>query len=193
MSDAERRSLARYEPKQGAIFIGWTGPSGFVSTRAEIVNISLGGAAISVTGFPSGLCSALIRLIADDQGHRDWVSGSVLEVRTILGGQQRIRMRFDGFCPYDFFKAILFTTEASDETTQADRRPETEPLPSPGPASLPRAAALPPSAAPARQQPAPVVVVQNIPVSGNRLRSALSARESGRANNLRGPARIPGW
>jgi len=193
MNNDERRSVARYEPKQGTIFIGWTGPSGFASTRAEILNISLGGAAISVAGFPSGLRSASIRLIGNDNGHPEWVSVIVLEIRDILDGeQQRIRMKFDGFCPYEFFKAILFTSGASDDDTPSDRRPNGEPPPSPRAASLPRAAALLPDASPDWQQPEPARAAQNTPVPGNHLKTVLSARESGRANNLRGPSRIPG-
>jgi hypothetical protein len=193
MNDDERRSVARYQPRRGSIFIGWTGPSGFVSTRGEILNISLGGAAISVAGFPAGLRAASIRLIGDDNGYPDWVSVSVLETRNLPdGAQQRIRMKFDGFCPYDFFKAILVASAASDGDAPSESRADGEPPPSPRAATLPRVAALPSAGTLARQQPEPAPVAPNTPVPGNHLRSALSARESGRASNLRGPSRIPG-
>jgi hypothetical protein len=189
----ERRSSARYGVEGVKVYIGWHHPQGFESIPAEIRNISLGGVAVSGVELPSGVCSLWIRLADNNADHVEWVSAKVVEARVDSEGKRRIRMRFAGACPYEFFKAIVFPRGNLDETPSAHgpsgSLPPSDVVASPGPACV--TASLPETPA-VRHQPKPHCMASNAPAGTNHLRAAFAARQRVRADNLRGSSGNPG-
>jgi hypothetical protein len=135
----ERRQAIRYEPAQSMIVIGWSGPSGFESTDAGILNLSLGGVAVIASGVPAKVSDAWIRRAGTYRDPSVWVRVDVEEISSEPGAEQTIRLKFTEACPYELFKTVILAARAADGTPSGLR-------PSATPHSHARAASPSPAA-----------------------------------------------
>jgi hypothetical protein len=102
----ERRHSPRFPAVQDRVWMGWwSNAEEFVTTAAEVDNISRGGAKIMMAIPPEESEQLWIRLA--QSGSVDCVQATVLEVQPSGEGSYWVRLAFASSCPLSFHEAVV--------------------------------------------------------------------------------------
>ena len=121
----ERRTVCRYAVVQSNGWLGWWVGQEFLSTPAEILDISLRGAMLIVESFPTGLVLWFCPpgMPADDE----WMEVKLIATKKRLFGPREVRIAFRKVFPYEVFKALVYGQEPSqipETNTWLSQEPE---------------------------------------------------------------------
>lgn len=108
--DHSRRRSTRYQPVDDRLWLGWTQGDQFRTSLALLLDVSLTGALLVADEVPKESTPAWICL--QSAGQTDWVKGRVLGVIRTWLGPHKVRLVFEGTCPYAFFKAAVYGPDA---------------------------------------------------------------------------------
>lgn len=102
----DRRHMPRHAPREFGIWLGWwRGDREFFAVTAKLINISRGGALLSVVGPPPENHGVWVCLGASEP--TECVAGRVLEVTTLSRRECALRVVFDEPCPPGFFQSAV--------------------------------------------------------------------------------------
>jgi hypothetical protein len=123
---SERRSVCRYSVVQHTAWLGWWVGQEFTSTPAQVVDISLRGALLTVDALPPNepvLWLSAPGAPADDE----WLEAKQVAATKRFFGPRQVRISFSKVFPYDVFKALVYGPDKSQanwltpEEIEADR------------------------------------------------------------------------
>jgi hypothetical protein len=113
-SPGDRRTAPRYVTGGTSALIGWAEGDAHRTTRARLIDISMGGFSAWIEEFPP--CGVAVWFRLEGENPSPWIKASV--VKTIKSGyffwtRLQARFRFLEPCPYDLFKEAIegFTKE----------------------------------------------------------------------------------
>ncbi|MHC5536980.1 PilZ domain-containing protein [Singulisphaera rosea] len=105
-SPQDRRSMPRHPAHDMEIWVGWKRKEeAFFASPARLVNISRGGALVSVTEPPPQGEMAWLYLGESDP--TDCLQANVLEIKRTREGGSFARLAFGEPCPHKFFEAAV--------------------------------------------------------------------------------------
>lgn len=105
--DGDRRSSCRYAVVQGDAWLGWWEGATFQSTSAQIVDISLRGAMLTVETFPPKE-TPLYFCPPGMSRDAEWIEVKPVAAKKKFLGPREIRVSFRQVFPYDTFKAVVY-------------------------------------------------------------------------------------
>lgn len=105
--ERERRTAPRYQPNQSvSIELSWHDPSGrYEKVTGMLLDMSATGVLLLVSREPRLDRPAWVRLVGDKES--DWVPVQLVGLDSVDDEHHRVRLRFQEFCPYDFFKRAV--------------------------------------------------------------------------------------
>ncbi len=104
----ERRSATRYAANNPPAFLGWYEGDRYRSTPVKVIDLSMAGILVEVEVFPPRKGEVCLSLVG--QKPSQWVEVSVVRRSRLwqnLQLRRRLRLKFLGSCPYDFFKVAI--------------------------------------------------------------------------------------
>ena len=109
-----RRGSERFAVAEDQAWLGWWEGRIFRKTPATLLDISQGGAKLTVEFSPPRRSTVWVCL----EGPRQtaWVEGVMLDAVKLPDGHAEIRMAFREVCPYSFFEVAVFGDPAASET-----------------------------------------------------------------------------
>ncbi len=108
----DRRESPRYVPAESHAYLGWWRGSRFLVTRAELLNLSQGGALIAVDRQPPTSQPVWVCLGTPTPRHH--VQARVLDVADISETCRHLRLVFHQPCPAAFFEAAGERADGTD-------------------------------------------------------------------------------
>jgi hypothetical protein len=119
----ERRQAERYRPVDDRVWLGWGQAEAFKTSPALLLDVSLRGALVVADEVPKEGTPAWICLQSGTES--EWVKGRVLGVMRTWRGPHKVRLVFEGSCPYSFFKAAVYGPDAELPPPAQDDPPKT--------------------------------------------------------------------
>ena len=101
----DHRCSSRYEAVKHAVYLGWWHEPEFRTCRAELKNLSHGGALVHVAIVPPESASLWLCLVGSPPS--DWVEVAVVAVTSQHDGLFQLRLKFPESCPYEVFNAAV--------------------------------------------------------------------------------------
>jgi hypothetical protein len=102
-NQVDRRESQRYLPVETRAYIGWWAGSEFLVTRADLINLSRGGALVAIDRRPPTSQPIWICLGTPQPVHQ--VQARALEMTAGAAGYHHVRLAFHTPCPVSFFIA----------------------------------------------------------------------------------------
>jgi hypothetical protein len=103
LNDQDRRCDLRYTPAQSQIWAGWWNGAQFMVTQAKLINLSKGGALVSVGSRPP--TSQPVWICVGTPHPVDHVQARVLDTSALCRDGFHARLEFHSPCPSSFFVA----------------------------------------------------------------------------------------
>lgn len=101
----ERRASCRYPADERRALLGWWDGPTYRTTTALLLDISLGGAALSVDELPA--VESVVWTCLQDPEPTTWGEAVVVGRKSTRRGPHLIRLTFQVGCPYDLFRAAI--------------------------------------------------------------------------------------
>lgn len=101
----EKRAASRYDAVRSLVYLGWWEDEEFRTCAGSLQNLSHSGALINAGQAPPGTAPVYLCLAGGGPG--EWVETACVATTRALGVSFRLRLRFDGACPYDFFRSAV--------------------------------------------------------------------------------------
>jgi hypothetical protein len=118
----ERRASCRYSVDDARAWIGWWEGAQFRHVAADIEDVSLRGARLSVERFPPR--GQPVWFQPPGGAPDEWLEVRVIEAKKRLFGPRQLLIAFRKTFPYEMFKAVVYGREALGGAPPKDRAPE---------------------------------------------------------------------
>jgi hypothetical protein len=130
-----------------------------------------------MTRLPREVRAVWIRRAGTNVDPSEWSRVDVQEISGEPGGEQTVRLKFTGSCPYELFKTVVLAASAGDRVPSGLQPSAAPPSREPAAPPTPAAGRLPGSdSATEVAETGPPAGIENAAVPAHHLRTALASR-----------------